>query len=64
MPSALTWKGATSVPVGLDTLEMEHDVQSPVSYIIGAVLCTDQKWCILITLSSSHQTRNYVKVCV
>ena len=25
---------------------------------------TDQKWCILITLSSSHQTRNYVKVCV
>ena len=32
MPSALTWKGATSVPVGLDTLEMEQDVQSLVGY--------------------------------
>ena len=31
MPSALTWKGATPVPVGLDTLEMEQDAQNQVS---------------------------------
>ena len=52
MPSALTWKGATPVPVGLDTLEMEQDVQSPVSQLTGTVLHTDQKWCIVMFISN------------
>ena len=38
MPSALTWRQATCVPVGLDTLEMEQDVLSPVSGLTACMM--------------------------